>query len=129
MEFVLNNHIRVSPYSAIKDEQNHTLTLTLSQMQADMRDVAFYFNKKAGFPKIKDSGLADVFIGGNGITATVKLHSQGLDGTGPNMGGDVFRVKSVKVKVDSLKFSIRDVSRSVRILIGFGLCHSDSRCF
>lgn len=111
MDFNLNNHLRVSPYSAIKDEQNHTLKLKFSQMQSDMRDVAFYFNKKAGFPKIKDSGLADVFIGGNGITANVKLHSQGLDGTGAGMGGDAFKVKSVKVKVDSLKFAIRDVSR------------------
>lgn len=44
------------------------MTLTLSQIQADMRDVAFYFHKKTGLPRLKDSGLADVFLGGKGIT-------------------------------------------------------------
>lgn len=33
-----------------------------------MRDVMFYFNKKTGMPKLKDSGLADVLLGGEGIT-------------------------------------------------------------
>lgn len=88
------------------------MTLTLSQIQADMRDVAFYFHKKSGFPRIKDQGLADVFLGGQGITAVVKIHSQGLDGTGSEMKGRVFKVKDVKVKVDALKFAIRDVRGS-----------------
>jgi Family of unknown function (DUF5923) len=33
-----------------------------------MRDVMFYFNKKTGVPKMKDSGLADILVGGEGIT-------------------------------------------------------------
>ena len=45
-----------------------SITLTLAQIQADMRDVAFYFHKKTGLPRLKDSGLADVFLGGKGIT-------------------------------------------------------------
>jgi hypothetical protein len=36
-------------------------------MQADMRDVAFYFRKKSGI-KMTDSGLADVVLGGEGLT-------------------------------------------------------------
>lgn len=48
----------------------HEFIITLSQMQADMRDVAFYFEKKSGI-KLKDSGLADVVIGGEGVTVSV----------------------------------------------------------
>lgn len=33
-----------------------------------MRDVLFYFNKKTGVPKMKDSGIADIRVGGKGIT-------------------------------------------------------------
>jgi hypothetical protein len=72
-------------------------------MQADMRDVAFYFRKKSGFPKIQDSGLADVVLGGSGITIHTTLLS-----SPPRDRRSVFRVKDVRVSVDSLKFSIRD---------------------
>jgi hypothetical protein len=103
IEIAAQTHMKMSPYSTIKDEYHHTLTLTLSQIQADMRDVTFYFNKKAGFPKIRDSGIADVFLGGRGITATVTIVNTQSGGK-----GGFFRVKNVNAKVDSLKFSIRD---------------------
>ncbi|KAG8861957.1 hypothetical protein FRB96_002400 [Tulasnella sp. 330] len=97
-----HNFFQFSPYNAIPDKGHHNFTFTFSQVQADMRDVAFYFNKKNGFPKIKDSGLADVFLGGEGLTATVHLASAGRDRS------SVFHVKDVHVKLDSLKFSVRD---------------------
>jgi len=50
IEIAAQTHMRMSPYSTIKDEYHHTMTLTLSQIQADMRDVTFYFHKKSGFP-------------------------------------------------------------------------------
>jgi len=96
-----HNFIKFSPYSAITDEHHHEFTLTFGQMQADMRDVAFYFRKKTGI-KMTDSGLADVVLGGEGLTATVHLVSADKDKS------SVFKVKSVVVKVDTLKFSIRD---------------------
>ncbi|KAF8983945.1 hypothetical protein BDQ17DRAFT_1393896 [Cyathus striatus] len=91
-----------SPYNAIADETHHNITLTLDQMQADMRDVAFYYNKKSGIPKMKDSGIADVILGGEGLCATVHLVSSNKDKT------SIFKVKDVVVRVDSLKFKIRD---------------------
>lgn len=63
-----HNFVKFSPYSAITDEHHHEFTLTFGQMQADMRDVAFYFKKKTGIPKLSDSGLADVVLGGEGLT-------------------------------------------------------------
>ena len=67
-----------------------------------MRDVAFYFKKKTGFPKLSDSGLADVLLGGEGLTVTAHVVSAGKDRS------SVFKVKNVHVKVANLKFSIRD---------------------
>ena len=72
-----------------------------------MRDVAFYFKKKSGFPKLSDSGLADVLLGGEGLTVTAHIASADKDQS------SVFKVKSVHVKVGTLKFSIRDSKHDV----------------
>jgi len=66
-----HNFIKFSPYNAIMDEQHHEFTLSFGQMQADMRDVAFYFRKKTGIPKLMDSGLADVVLGREGLTVSL----------------------------------------------------------
>jgi hypothetical protein len=99
---VAHNYLKFSPYSTISDEHHHEFTFTFAQVQADMRDVAFFFHKKTGFPKVMDSGMADVVIGGPGLTAVVHLVYAGKDRS------SVFKVKDVHVKVGSLKFSIRD---------------------
>ncbi|KIK23254.1 hypothetical protein PISMIDRAFT_100825 [Pisolithus microcarpus 441] len=97
-----HNFMKFSPYDTISDEQHHEFEFKFAQMQADMRDVAIWYRKKTGFPKVEDSGIADVLIGGSGLTATVHLVSADKDKS------SVFKVKSVHVKVDTLKFSIRD---------------------
>jgi len=97
-----HNYLKFSPYNAIRDEQHHEFTLTFGQIQADMKDVAFYFRKKTGVPKLQDSGLADVLLGGHGLTITAHVSSAEKDKS------SVFKVKDVNVKVDTLKFSIRD---------------------
>ncbi|KAG2135159.1 hypothetical protein DEU56DRAFT_401150 [Suillus clintonianus] len=95
------NLLKFSPYSDIQDERHHEFTITLSQIQADIRDVALYFRKKT-FPRMRDSGIADVILGGQGMTVTIQLVSADKDRS------SVFKVKNVHVKVDSLRFSIRD---------------------
>ncbi|KAK7689617.1 hypothetical protein QCA50_007410 [Cerrena zonata] len=86
-----HNFVKFSPYNAIKDESSHDR----------YEDVAFYFRKKTGLAKITDSGLADVLLGGSGLTVTAHVKSS-------NDPASVFEVKDVNVKVDTLKFSIRD---------------------
>ena len=85
-----------------RDETHHEFKLTLGQIQADMRDVAFYFRKKTGTPKLSDSGLADVLLGGSGLTVTAHLVSSDKDRS------SVFKVKDVSTTIDTLKFGIRD---------------------
>lgn len=102
IEMSARNYFRFSPYSIINDHAEHEFELTFSQIQADIRDVAFYFRKKTGLPKLRDSGLADFILGGEGVNVNVKLVSSSKDHT------SVFKVKSVHAKVASLKFSIRD---------------------
>jgi hypothetical protein len=101
-EMSARNHFKFSPYRTFEDHAEHEVELTFSQIQADIRDVAFYFRKKTGLPKLRDSGLADFILGGEGVNVNVKLVSSSKDHT------SVFKVKSVHAKVASLKFSIRD---------------------
>jgi hypothetical protein len=65
-----HNLVKFSPYDNIKDEQHHEFKLIFGQVQADMRDVAFYFKKKSGLPRLTDSGIADVILGGHGLTVS-----------------------------------------------------------
>lgn len=40
----VHNNVRFPPYSVIKGESHHRFMLKFGQMQADMREIAFYFN-------------------------------------------------------------------------------------
>lgn len=102
VQFEAHNFVKFSPYNVITDDHQHRITLTLEQIQADMRDVAFYYHKKTGLPKMKDSGMADVLLGGEGLAVTIHLVSTKRDQS------SVFRVQDINVKVGSLKFAIRD---------------------
>lgn len=68
VEIDASNSMKFSPYNTTSDSGRHEFKLTLKQIQADMRDVAFYYRKKTGIPKLADSGLADVLLGGGGLT-------------------------------------------------------------
>jgi len=106
VEIDIRNHFKLSAYERIKNENIHEFSISFSQIQADLRDVAFYFNKKTGFPKLKDSGIADVLLAGDGVSGKVHIESA-------SRPGSVFSVKEVKCKVESLKFSIRDTKHDL----------------
>jgi hypothetical protein len=39
----------------------------------DLRDVSYYVKRKQGFPSITDLGVADIFLGGSGLSFKMKL--------------------------------------------------------
>lgn len=39
----------------------------------DLRDVSYYVNRKQGFPKLKDIGVLDIFLGGTGLSFKMKM--------------------------------------------------------
>ncbi|KAK8854853.1 hypothetical protein IAR55_003592 [Kwoniella newhampshirensis] len=100
-----HNSFKFSPYPAINktmDTHHHKFRAGLSQIQADIRDVAFAFRRKSGWPKISDHGLADVVIAGKGISIDVELE------TVENRRDSVFKVNFVNVQIDTLTFKIRE---------------------
>lgn len=101
---------RISAFKNIKDNHKGSVKILLSQIQTDIRDVAWSINKKQGFPSLKDSGLADVFLGGQGLTVSVALETE----TGTR---DAFKVKEVKCKIHKIDFAVRKSKHSVLIKI------------
>ncbi|EOQ98692.1 hypothetical protein J056_003212 [Wallemia ichthyophaga EXF-994] len=99
--FEAYNQLKFSPYDTTSNEHHHDIEIELGQIQCDLRDIAFYINRHKGFPKLNDAGLADVFLGGKGVSVTVMLR---VDSDNEN----IFTVKSVKASVGKLKFKIRD---------------------
>ncbi|CDS81922.1 uncharacterized protein SPSC_00104 [Sporisorium scitamineum] len=114
-ELDIRNYFKLSQFAKLGDRHQHSFKLTLHQIQTDMRDVHFFFNKKVGFPKLHERGTADVFLGGKGLTVTVHLEAE--NAPRGKKSRHVFTVKQVVAKVDKLKFAIRDSKHDTLIKV------------
>ncbi|SAM85576.1 uncharacterized protein UBRO_13922 [Ustilago bromivora] len=114
-EMDVRNHFKLSQFDKLGDRHQHSFKLTLHQIQTDMRDVHFFFNKKLGFPKLKERGTADIFLGGKGLTVTVHLEAE--NAPRGKKSRHIFTVKQVVAKVDKLKFAIRDSKHDTLIKV------------
>ncbi|KAF7324755.1 hypothetical protein MKEN_00517300 [Mycena kentingensis (nom. inval.)] len=122
IEMEAHNYVRFSPYpsapsgkkSAFRSSKNtpgdasqHEMTIAFEEIHATMRDVAFSFRTKTGI-KMQDAGMLDVDLGGKGLSVLVTLVSSPAADK-----SSVFRVATVRVKVGSLKLSIRDAKHGL----------------
>ncbi|GAA5986554.1 hypothetical protein JCM11641_003673 [Rhodosporidiobolus odoratus] len=107
-EIEARNYFKLSPYDNLGDVSKHSFWVSFNQVQCDLKDVAFYINKKTGFPKLKDSGYADVFLGGKGLSGKVHIESTGRK-------NHAFKVIETKIKIDKLKFAVRESKHSTLI--------------
>lgn len=114
-EMDIRNHFKLSQFDKLGDRHQHSFKLMLHQIQTDMRHVHFFFNKKLGFPKLKERGTADVLLGGKGLTVTVHLEAE--NAPRGNKSRHIFTVKQVVAKVDKLKFAIRDSKHDTLIKV------------
>ena len=110
IEIDAHHYHKMSAFKSIKDNHRGSVKLLLSQIQTDLRDVSWAINKKKGFPSLKDSGLADVFLGGSGLTVSVTLETS----TGNK---NVFVVKQVKAKIHKIDFAIRKSKHDLLVKI------------
>jgi hypothetical protein len=78
-----------------------SFTLNFFQIYADVTDVPFYYKRKSGFPRMSDWGVANVFLGGQGMTIIVKL---GFD---KDSKTKTLFVRKVKVYIDDLRIQLK----------------------
>ncbi|KAJ6126885.1 hypothetical protein N7523_002497 [Penicillium sp. IBT 18751x] len=67
VEFGSDNYFRWGR-KKISNKRDNKIMIAASGIQADLRDVSYYINKKQGFPSIRDTGIMDIFLGGEGFS-------------------------------------------------------------
>jgi len=77
-----------------------------------LRDVSYYVKRKQGFPSITDLGVADIFLGGTGLSFTMKLSTAEKSDR-----QNFFKVD--KVNVDVKNFNIKLTKSKHKILFAF----------
>ena len=73
-EFGSDNYWRWGRAGAQSRNKNKVM-LSVSGIQMDLRDVAYYIKKKQGFPGITDKGVMDIFMGGTGLSFKVAMET------------------------------------------------------
>ncbi|KAL6600034.1 hypothetical protein U3516DRAFT_643204 [Neocallimastix sp. 'constans'] len=73
MEAKLKNTSIIGLRKSINSDIRNYITLNFYEIQADIRDVPFWYHKKKGFPKMTDWGVVNFTIGGRGITIMTKF--------------------------------------------------------
>ncbi|KAK9387376.1 hypothetical protein V1515DRAFT_74826 [Lipomyces mesembrius] len=76
--------------------------VNVSGIQCDLIDACYYVHKKAGFPSIRDTGIADFFLGREGID--IKMHLSTADSKNRN---SFFNVDNVEVKIKDLEVKLK----------------------
>lgn len=78
------------------------IMLSVSGIQCDLRDVSFYIKKKQGFPSLTDTGLMDIFLGGEGFSFTIKMSS-----AEKNDRANFFQIDKVDVNVKNMNIKLK----------------------
>lgn len=86
----------------IASRNKNKFMLAVSGVQMDLKDVSYYINKKSGFPSIKDKGVMDIFMGGQGFSFKVAMETADV-----NDRYHFFKVNSVKVQINNLKLKMK----------------------
>lgn len=72
VEFATDNYFRWGRKN-IANRNKNKIMMSVTGVQMDLRDVSFYIKKKQGFPSLTDTGLADIFLGGAGLSFKIKM--------------------------------------------------------
>lgn len=110
LEFASDNHWRWGR-KKITNKNKNKVMISVSGVQMDLRDVSYYVNRKKGFPSLKDKGVADIFLGGEGLS--FKIAAETADKAD---GQHFFKVS--KVDVDVKNFSIKLKKSNHKLLFG-----------
>jgi len=109
-EFASDNYFRWGRKKVANKNQN-SVTLSVSGIQMDLRDVAYYIKRKQGSPKLTDSGVADIFLGGSGFSFKIKMSTADKSDK-----QNFFKID--KVDVDVKNFDIKLKQSNHKLIFG-----------
>jgi len=83
-------------------KRKQTVMVSASQIQCDLRDISYYVKRKQGFPSITDTGVCDVFLGGQGFSFKLQLST-----ANKHDRARFFKVDDAKVTVSHLNIKLK----------------------
>lgn len=101
LEFGSDNYWRWGR-KKISSRSKNKLMLSVSGVQMDLRDVAYYVKRKQGFPSVTDKGVMDVFMGGTGFSFKVEMETADKDDK-----IHYFKVNKVSTDVKHLQIKLK----------------------
>lgn len=66
VEFSSDNYLRWGRKN-ISNRRDNKIMISVSGIQADLKDVSYYIKKKQGFPVVRDRGIMNIFLGNEGF--------------------------------------------------------------
>lgn len=110
------NEVQISPRPDLPDAYYmNVLNIDIYQIQANLKNVEFAYRKKS-FPVFEDEGLADLIIGGNGLSVHVRV------AVDPNLWYTTLIPLDIDVTIDYLDLRLHDALHNYMYkLIGFAL--------
>jgi hypothetical protein len=101
LEFASDNYWRWGRKN-IANRNKNAVMISVSGVQMDLRDVSYYVKKKQGFPSVSDLGVADIFLGGSGLSFKIKMST-----ADPKDRQNFFKVDHVDVDVKNFKITLK----------------------
>ncbi|KAH7419465.1 hypothetical protein BKA64DRAFT_650890 [Cadophora sp. MPI-SDFR-AT-0126] len=97
----------------VANKNAHSIMLSIAGVQMDLRDVSFHIKKKQGFPSITDTGVADIFLGGTGLSFKMKMSTAEKKDR-----QNFFKVDKVDVDVKNFNIKLKQSKHKVLFAIG-----------
>ncbi|KOS16962.1 Uncharacterized protein ESCO_004645 [Escovopsis weberi] len=90
----------------------NSFDIKVTGIQMDLRDVSYYFNRKSGFPTIKDTGIMDILLPGEGFSFRMRVSTPD-----PNDEHKVFKVDKVIADMKGLKIKFKKTQHKVLMAV------------
>lgn len=121
VELTSQNTVQISPRSDFPDVYlMNLIELNILQIETDLRNVEFGYRKKT-FPQRQDAGLADIIVGGQGLSIHTKI------AVDPYLWYSTVIPMEIKVDIDALKIKMHDTQRDAINKITSGIVASKLR--
>ncbi|KAK0128409.1 hypothetical protein ONS95_000382 [Cadophora gregata] len=111
LEIANDNYIRWGR-KKVANKSAHSIMLSIAGVQMDLRDVSFHIKKKQGFPSITDTGVADIFLGGSGLSFKMKMSTAEKKDR-----QNFFKVDKVDVDVKNFNIKLKQSKHKVLFAI------------
>lgn len=101
MEFGSDNYWRWGRKGVASKNKNKVM-LSVSGIQMDLRDVAYYVKKKEGFPSVTDKGVMDIFLGGSGFSFKAAMET-----ADKSDNAHFFKINTIVVDVKNMDIKLK----------------------